>query len=154
MTIEHPLKIFRNQVKLDVDQVIYARGVEIRSCFGMRDNPNHKALREDLCDGKADSVDSDRTLGGDVMCEFRGQFNLKSIIRAAFFQRHNTGSAIHVALHKMAAEGPIGREGALEIDRASLAERLQVCPLESFLKQIKRNMFPVMAYDRKATTID
>ena len=76
------------------------------------------------------------------------------MVRADFFQRHNARSAIHVALHEMAAETPVGREGALEIDAAFPAQGLQVCAVKSLFEQIEVKLFAVMGRDRQAAAID
>src|SRR5436190_13607742 len=76
------------------------------------------------------------------------------MINALFFQRYNARGAVHVALHKMAAETPIRRNGALEINAAFLAQGLQVCPVESFLEQVETELFAAMGHDRQAATID
>src|SRR5881396_900574 len=67
LTIEHALNVLRDQVELEVDQVIGAGGVEIRSGSGVRDNPNGKTLPGHFGDREADSVDSDRTFASDVL---------------------------------------------------------------------------------------
>ena len=54
----------------------------------------------------------------------------------------------------MAAETPVGREGALEIDAAFLAQRLQVCAVESLFEQIEGKLFAAMGRDRQAAAID
>src|ERR1700681_402733 len=76
------------------------------------------------------------------------------MIRTVFFQRYNARGTIHVALHKMAAEPAIGREGAFEIDPAFLAQRLQVCAVEGLSEKIKGKLFAAMARDRQAAAID
>lgn len=76
------------------------------------------------------------------------------MIRAVFFQRHNARGAIYVALHKMAAEAPVSRESTLEIDAALLAQRFQVCAVESLFEEIEGNLFAAMGRDRQAAAID
>src|SRR6266850_1411079 len=76
------------------------------------------------------------------------------MINALFLQRYNTRGAVHVALHKVAAEIPIRRNGALEINAAFLAQGPQVCPVEGFLEQVETELFAAMGHDRQAATID
>src|SRR5205814_10571950 len=72
MTFEHPLNVHRDQVELEVHQVIGARGVEIRSCSGLRDNPNGKTLLGHIGHREADSVNGDRTFASDVLRKLGG----------------------------------------------------------------------------------
>ena len=67
MSIEHALNVLCDQVELEVDQVIGACGIEIRLCSSVRDDPNGKTLLGDFGDREADSVDSDRAFGSDVL---------------------------------------------------------------------------------------
>jgi hypothetical protein len=76
------------------------------------------------------------------------------MIRAIFLQRNYARSAIHVALHKMAAETSIGREGALEIDAAFLAQGLQVCAVESLREKIEGKLFGATGRNGQAAAID
>src|SRR5438552_2263507 len=76
------------------------------------------------------------------------------MVGAPFSQRYNARGAIYVSLHKMAAETPIGREGALEINPAFLTQRLQVCPVEGLLQQVEAKLLTAMGHHREAATID
>src|SRR6266478_5645135 len=76
------------------------------------------------------------------------------MVGALFSQRYNARGAIDVSLHKMAAERPIGRKSALEIDRAILTQRLQVCPVDGFLEQVEAKLLTATGHHREAATID
>jgi hypothetical protein len=58
-----------------------------------------------------------------------------------------------VALDKMAAETPVRREGTFKIDAAFLAQRLQICAIESLSEEIEGKLFLVMGRDREAATV-
>ena len=76
------------------------------------------------------------------------------MVGALFFQRDNARGAIHVSLHEMTAEAPIGRQGSLKIDAAFLTQFLQVCPVEGFLEQIEAKLPAATGHYREAATID
>src|SRR5204862_6545399 len=101
MTFEHPLNVLRDQVELEVHQVIGARGVEIRSCSGLRDNPNRKALPGHIGHREADSVNGDRTFASDVLRKLGGSFDFEQMVSALFSKRHNARGALPGAFYKM-----------------------------------------------------
>lgn len=67
MTIEHAFEVLRDQIELEINQILGARRVEIRSCLGVRDNPNRETFLRHFGDREANSVDGNRTFVSDIM---------------------------------------------------------------------------------------
>ena len=67
MLIEHALEIFCDQVEFEVDQRVGPGRAEVRVCSGVGNNPNREISLCQFGYRKADSVDSDGTLTGDIM---------------------------------------------------------------------------------------
>ncbi len=53
----------------------------------------------------------------------------------------------------MAAETPVCREGALKIDAALRAQRLQICAVESLFEKIEGKLVSAMGRDCEAATV-
>jgi hypothetical protein len=76
------------------------------------------------------------------------------MVRAFVFQPYYARGAIHVTLHKMATETAVGREGALEVDVASRAQRPEICAVESLFQEVEGKLFAALGRDRQAAAID
>src|SRR5260370_36037874 len=96
---QHPLDVFGQNVELDVPLVACSDIVAVGVAFGVRNDPNGKALCQELSDGETDAVDRDRAFVSRVMRAVGRQVHFETGISAGPLKRNHLRAAIDVTLH-------------------------------------------------------
>ena len=106
--MEHSLDIFRNDIEFQVHVRSGLQVMQVGEFPRMRDDPDHEASRENVRNGKTDSIDRDRPLGSHIMSGVFRQFDFESKVCAFRPERDNGRNAINVALNEMSADAAVG----------------------------------------------
>ncbi len=112
--------VFAEHVHLDVERAAWGKGVQTGRCVGVRNDGDLDILPVQRSDRQADAFDGDRALGDDVAGECFGDTKTESPvglrgIRRDGVKRNQSGGAVDVALHDVAAKGRSSRSGQLEV---------------------------------------
>src|SRR3989442_7979969 len=119
----------------------------------VRDDPYEKAFRKNISNGETDSIESDRTFVGHILCKLGRQLDFQSRVCAFLVEGNNAGHAIDVTLHEMSAEPSLDRQSALQIHRIVSAQFLQVGASDCFFEKIEGETIAAPRSQREAAAI-
>src|SRR5207302_6753228 len=112
---EQSLDVLGQNVELDIHQIARLSAIKVGIALRVRDDPYEKAFRKDISNGETDSIESDRTFAGHILCKLGRQRDFQSKVCAFLVEGNNAGHAIDVTLHEMSAQPSLGRQSALQI---------------------------------------
>lgn len=146
--------VLGDDVRLDVDPVAWAEGVQIGIAPGVGDYRHLEAVVVEGGNGKADTVHRDRAANDHVLQELRACAESKPNRFTLWDGGDKATDAVHMPLDEMAAQLVAHAEGWLEVHERTWRKLAQSGPLTGLRSGVSLEAIGQHTSDGKAYTAD